>query len=82
MFGNSSKNFINEKTLFNPRSLYAVAKVYAHSICVNYREAYNMFISNGIMFNHESPRRGENFVTRKITLSAAAIKLGLQKNWY
>jgi GDPmannose 4,6-dehydratase len=78
MFGNSSKKTINEKTPFNPRSPYAAAKVYAHSICVNYREAYNMFISNGILFNHESPRRGENFVTRKITLGAAAIKLGLQ----
>jgi len=79
MFGNSSKKIINEKTRFYPRSPYAAAKVFAHSICVNYREAYDMFISNGILFNHESPRRGENFVTRKITLGAASIKLGLQK---
>jgi GDPmannose 4,6-dehydratase len=66
-----------EKTPFYPRSPYAAAKVYAHWIGVNYREAYNMFICNGILFNHESPRRGENFVTRKITLGAASIKLGL-----
>ena len=70
----------SESTPFYPRSPYGVAKVYAHWIAVNYREAYDLFISNGILFNHESPRRGENFVTRKITLGVAAIKLGLQKD--
>ncbi|NLG16867.1 MAG: GDP-mannose 4,6-dehydratase [Fibrobacter sp.] len=66
----------NEKTPFYPRSPYAVAKLYAYWIVVNYREAYNLHASNGILFNHESPRRGENFVTRKITIGAAAIKSG------
>ena len=79
MFGNIKSKFLNENTAFYPRSPYAASKVYAHWIAINYREAYNMFISNGILFNHESPRRGENFVTRKITLGAASIKLGLQK---
>jgi len=68
-----------EKTPFNPRSPYAAAKLYAYWITVNYREAYGMFASNGILFNHESPVRGETFVTRKITRAAARIKLGLQK---
>src|SRR5580704_16462019 len=66
-----------ESTPFYPRSPYGAAKVYAHWISVNYREAYGMFVCNGILFNHESPRRGENFVTRKITRGVAAIKLGL-----
>ncbi|MFT3709458.1 MAG: GDP-mannose 4,6-dehydratase [Archangium sp.] len=66
-----------ETTPFYPRSPYAAAKVYAHWISVNYREAYGMFVCNGILFNHESPRRGEGFVTRKITRGVAAIKLGL-----
>lgn len=68
----------NEKTAFYPRSPYACAKLYSFWIVVNYREAYNMFACNGILFNHESPRRGENFVTRKITRSIAKIQLGLQ----
>jgi len=68
----------SEKTPFYPRSPYAVAKIYAYWITVNYREAYNMFACNGILFNHESPRRGETFVTRKITRAAAKIALGLQ----
>jgi GDPmannose 4,6-dehydratase len=68
-----------ETTPFYPRSPYAAAKVYAHWIAVNYREAYGMFVCNGVLFNHESPRRGENFVTRKISRGVAAIKLGLQK---
>ncbi|XP_011146826.1 GDP-mannose 4,6 dehydratase isoform X2 [Harpegnathos saltator] len=67
----------NEKTSFYPRSPYACAKLYSFWIVVNYREAYNMFACNGILFNHESPRRGENFVTRKITRSIAKIQLGL-----
>lgn len=69
----------SEKTPFYPRSPYGVAKLYAYWIIVNYREAYNLFASNGILFNHESPRRGETFVTRKITLATARIALGLQK---
>jgi len=68
----------HEGTPFHPRSPYACAKVHAHHQCLNYRESYGMFICNGILFNHESPRRGETFVTRKITRAAARIKLGLQ----
>ena len=68
----------NELTPFYPRSPYAVSKVAAHWYGINYREAYNLFISNGILFNHESPRRGETFVTRKITRALTRIKLGLQ----
>jgi GDPmannose 4,6-dehydratase len=68
-----------ETTPFYPRSPYAVAKLYAYWIVVNYREAFNIHASNGILFNHESPRRGENFVTRKITLGVAKIKAGLEK---
>jgi GDPmannose 4,6-dehydratase len=78
MFGKAREVPQSERTAFYPRSPYAAAKVYAHWLCVNYREAYDMFICNGILFNHESPRRGDNFVTRKITLGAAAIKLGMQ----
>lgn len=72
----------NEKTPFYPRSPYAVAKMYAYWITVNYREAYNMFACNGILFNHESPRRGETFVTRKITRAVATIVHGKQKKLY
>lgn len=72
----------SEKTPFYPRSPYAVAKMYAYWITVNYREAYNMFASNGILFNHESPVRGETFVTRKITRAAAKIAMGLQESLY
>jgi GDPmannose 4,6-dehydratase len=72
----------NEKTPFYPRSPYAVAKVAAHWFAVNYREAYKLFICNGILFNHESERRGETFVTRKITRALARIKLGLQEKLY
>ena len=72
----------NENTAFYPRSPYAVAKLYAYWIVVNYREAYNMFACNGILFNHESPLRGETFVTRKITRAVAAIALGLQDTLY
>ena len=71
-----------ETTPFYPRSPYAAAKLYAYWITVNYREAYGMHASNGILFNHESPLRGETFVTRKITRAVAAIKLGLQKRLY
>jgi len=68
--------------LFQPQSPYAAAKVYAYYIVKNYREAYNMFAANGILFNHESPRRGETFVTRKITRAATRIKLGLQEKLF
>jgi GDPmannose 4,6-dehydratase len=71
-----------EKTPFYPRSPYAVAKLYAYWITVNYREAYGMYACNGILFNHESPVRGETFVTRKITRALARIKLGLQDTLY
>jgi GDPmannose 4,6-dehydratase len=72
----------NEATPFYPRSPYAVAKVAAHWYCINYREAYGLFISNGILFNHESPRRGETFVTRKITRALTRIALGLQEKLF
>jgi GDPmannose 4,6-dehydratase len=81
MFG-AAKPPQNEETPFYPRSPYAVSKVAAHWYSVNYREAYNLFISNGILFNHESPRRGETFVTRKITRAVGRIKAGLQKKLY
>ena len=72
----------NEQTPFYPRSPYAASKVAAHWIAVNYREAYRMFVANGILFNHESPLRGETFVSRKITRAAGRIKLGLQEKLY
>ncbi len=81
MFG-AAKPPQSEKTPFYPRSPYAVAKVAAYWYCVNYREAYGMFIANGILFNHESPVRGETFVTRKITRALGRIKLGLQKKLF
>lgn len=79
MFGAVKQAPQNEKTPFYPRSPYGVAKLYAHWITVNYRESYGMFAASGILFNHESPRRGIEFVTRKITDTAARIKLGLEK---
>ena len=82
MFGKTGRGFQNEKTKFYPRSPYAASKVYAHWITVNYREAYNIFACNGILFNHESPVRGETFVTRKIVIALCKIKLGLQKKLY
>ncbi len=81
MFG-AAKPPQSEATPFYPRSPYAVAKVAAHWWAINYREAYNLFICNGILFNHESPRRGETFVTRKITRALGRIKAGLQKKLY
>ena len=77
MFGKVRESPQNEKTPFYPRSPYGVAKVYGHYITVNYRESYGLFAVSGILFNHESPRRGRQFVTRKITHGAARIKLGL-----
>ncbi len=79
LFGKAKEVPQNEQTPFYPRNPYSVAKLYAYWIVVNYREAYNIFACNGILFNHESPRRGESFVTRKISLSAVRIKLGLQE---
>jgi GDPmannose 4,6-dehydratase len=72
----------NEDTPFQPQSPYAAAKVYAYYVVRNYRDAYKLFACNGILFNHESPRRGETFVTRKITRAATRIKLGLQQKLY
>jgi GDPmannose 4,6-dehydratase len=79
MFGLVQETPQTEKTPFHPRSPYAVSKVFGHWMSVNYRESYGLHVSNGILFNHESPRRGENFVTRKITMGVAAIKQGRQK---
>jgi len=82
MFGKAAEIPQRETTPFHPRSPYGVAKVYAYWITVNYREAYGIFACNGILFNHESPIRGETFVSRKITRAAARIKLGLQDTLY
>jgi len=82
MFGKVQEIPQRETTPFYPRSPYAAAKIYAHWITVNYREAYNLFTCNGILFNHESPRRGETFVSRKITKAAARVKLGVQSELY
>ncbi len=82
MFGKTEEFPQSETTPFYPRSPYAAAKVYAYWMTINYREAYNLFACNGILFNHESPRRGETFVTRKITMALAKIKHGLQKKLY
>ncbi|MDE0769806.1 MAG: GDP-mannose 4,6-dehydratase [Opitutaceae bacterium] len=82
MFGKVQEVPQTENTPFWPRSPYGCAKMYAHWLTVNYRESYNMFACSGILFNHESPRRGETFVTRKITRAATRIKLGLQDKLY
>ena len=82
LYGNSDIIPQNEHTPFSPRSPYAAAKLYAYWITINYRLAYNIYACNGILFNHESPIRGETFVTRKITRAVAAIKLGLQEKLY
>jgi len=82
MFGKAREIPQKETTPFYPRSPYGAAKVYAYWITINYRESYGMFASNGILFNHESPRRGETFVTRKITRAVARILAGLQKKLY
>ena len=81
MFGNAPPPQ-NEESPFRPRSPYAAAKVYSLWTVINYREAYGLFAANGILFNHESPRRGETFVSRKITRAVARIKLGIQKKLY
>ncbi len=82
LYGNADVSPQNESTPFHPRSPYAVAKLYAYWITVNYREAYGFHASNGILFNHEGPTRGETFVTRKITRAVAAIELGVEKKLY
>ncbi|MEM7476592.1 MAG: GDP-mannose 4,6-dehydratase, partial [Planctomycetota bacterium] len=82
MFGDVLESPQTEKTPFNPQSPYGCAKAYAYFQTVNYRNSYDLFASNGILFNHESPRRGETFVTRKITRAATRIKLGLQEKLY
>ena len=82
LYGLIQEPIQNEKTPFYPRSPYAVAKLYAYWICVNYRESFGIWAADGILFNHESPRRGETFVTRKITMAATKIKVGLQDKLY
>lgn len=82
MFGKVAEVPQSEKTPFYPRSPYGAAKAFSYWLTVNYRESYNIFATNGILFNHESPRRGETFVTRKITRAATRIKLGLQNKLY
>ena len=82
MFGDNPENPQNENTSLMPASPYSCAKVYAHNLIRNYRVGYGLHASSGILFNHESPRRGETFVTRKITMAAARIKLGLQDKLY
>ena len=82
LYGNVRETPQSEKTPFYPRSPYAVAKLYAYWITINYKEAYGIYACNGILFNHESPVRGETFVTRKITIALSRIKLGLQKKLY
>ena len=82
LFGKVVETPQKETTPFYPRSPYACAKAYAYYITVNYRESYGLYACNGILFNHESPRRGETFVTRKITHAAARIKMGLQSKLY
>ncbi len=79
LFGDARVSPQNEETPFHPRSPYAVSKLFGYWMTVNYREAYGMYTVNGILYNHESPRRGESFVTRKVTLGAARIKLGLER---
>lgn len=82
LYGLIQEPIQKETTPFYPRSPYAVAKLYSYWICVNYRESFGIFAANGILFNHESPRRGETFVTRKITMAAARIALGTQEKLY
>jgi GDPmannose 4,6-dehydratase len=82
MFGNTTETPQRETTPFQPASPYACAKLYSYWVCKSYREAYNLFACNGILFNHESPRRGETFVTRKITRAVARIKAGIQEKLY
>ena len=82
MFGDNPNYPFNEQSIFMPASPYACAKVFAHNLVKNYRESYKIYASSGILFNHESPKRGETFVTRKITMAAVKIKMGLQDKLY
>ena len=82
MYGDNPLPPFNEESLMTPASPYACAKLFAHNLVRNYRESYNLHASSGILFNHESPRRGETFVTRKITMAAARIKMGLQEELF
>jgi GDPmannose 4,6-dehydratase len=82
LFGKTNKKKQSEKTSFNPQSPYAISKLYAYWITKNYRDSYKIFAANGILFNHESPRRGETFVTRKITIGLNKIALGVEKKLY
>ena len=81
MYGGANQDILNENTVFEPKSPYAVGKVFAHEITKVYRESYDIFAVNGILFNHESPLRGETFVTRKITRAVGRIHNGIQKNF-
>ena len=78
MYGGAAKVKLNEDSAFDPKSPYAASKVFAHDITKIYRESYDMFCVNGILFNHESPMRGETFVTRKISRAVGRIKMGIQ----
>ena len=78
MYGGANEEMLNEDSLFEPKSPYAASKVFAHNMTKLYRESYNLFCSNGILFNHESPHRGETFVTRKISRAVGRISLGIQ----
>ena len=80
MYGGATREKLNEKSKLDPKSPYAVSKVFAHDMTKVYRDSYDLFCTNGILFNHESPYRGETFVTRKITKAVGRISLGLQKN--
>ena len=82
MFGKTKEKFQNEKTPFYPASPYGVSKCFAHWITINYREAYDVYACNGILFNHESPIRGETFVTRKIIQGLIRIKKVIKKNYF
>jgi GDPmannose 4,6-dehydratase len=82
MFGKAQETPQTERTPFYPRSAYAASKAFAYWMTINYREAYGLFACNGILFNHESPRRGETFVTRKITRAIARIEAGIDKKLY
>ena len=81
MYGKVLEPIQNENTKFNPQSPYAISKLYSHLVTINYRDSYNLFACSGILFNHESPRRGETFVTRKVTKAVAKIKLGLMDSF-
>ena len=82
MFGGENEEMLNEDSPFIPKSPYAASKVFSYNMTKIYRESYNLFCSNGILFNHESPYRGETFVTRKITRAVGRISVGIQKKYH